>query len=123
MSESARDARLDFGKHNALSESEAERSGRKWWQKIKFGDEQRSELADYRGRVVYYTSAPSLPLNMISISRRRSMEDDFEVTEERLGGFAPSKLLVSRLLGEDRVQNSSVWAQVLETTASVLSAR
>ena len=121
MSESARDTRSDFGKHNALSE--AERSGRKWWQKIKFGDWQGSDLADYRDRVVYYTSAPSLPSNMISISRRRSTEDDFEVTEGRLGGFAPSKLSVSRLLGENRIQNSSVWAQVLEMAAGVLRAR
>ena len=40
-------------KYNALSE--AERSGRKLWQKIKFGNRQMADLADYRSKVVYYT--------------------------------------------------------------------
>ena len=59
-------------KYNVLSEEE--RSGRKLWQKIKFGNGQMADLADYRSKVVYYTSALSLWLNMISIGTMGSVE-------------------------------------------------
>ena len=59
-------------KYNALSEEE--RSGRKLWQKIKFGNGQMADLADYRSKIVYYTSALSLWLNMISIGTMGSVE-------------------------------------------------
>ena len=59
-------------KYNALSE--AERSGRRLWQKIKFGNGQMANLADYRSKVVYYTSALSLLLNMISVGTIGSVE-------------------------------------------------
>ena len=59
-------------KCNALSE--VDKSGRKLWQKIKFGNGQMADLADYRSKVVYYTSAMSLWLNMISIGTMGSVE-------------------------------------------------
>ncbi len=52
-------------KYNALSEQE--RSGRRLWQKIRFGNGTMADLADLRDRLTYYTSAISLFLNMISM--------------------------------------------------------
>ena len=59
-------------KYNALSE--IERSGRKLWQKVKFGNGQMADLADFRSKILYYTSAISLLLNMISIGTVGSVE-------------------------------------------------
>lgn len=52
-------------KYNALGEQE--KSGRKLWQKIKFGNGEMSDMVEIRGKLTYYTSAMSLFLNMVSI--------------------------------------------------------
>ena len=52
--------------HNALAEKE--KSGRKLWQSIKFGNGEVPHLAALRGKINFYTSAMSLHLNMTSIS-------------------------------------------------------
>ena len=52
-------------KYNALSEEQ--RSGRKLWQRIRFGNGEMQDLAELRATLVYYTSAISLFINMISM--------------------------------------------------------
>ena len=51
-------------KYNALGEQE--RSTRKLWQKIKFGNGKIANLAETRAKLTYYTSAMSLFLNMVA---------------------------------------------------------
>ena len=52
-------------KYNRLSEEE--RSWRKLWQKIRFGNGQVADLQDLRSKIVTHTSAMSLFLNMVSL--------------------------------------------------------
>lgn len=52
-------------KYNTLCTTE--RSGRKLWQKIKFGNGEMMDLADLRCKMTFYTSALSLLLNMLSL--------------------------------------------------------
>lgn len=52
-------------KYNGLSDTE--RSGRKLWQKIRFGNGEVVDIRDLRGKLVYYTSAISLFVNMVSM--------------------------------------------------------
>ena len=59
-------------KYNALGEQE--RSGRKLWQKIKFGNGKMADLAEMRARLTYYTSAMSLFLNMVSMGTMGRVE-------------------------------------------------
>lgn len=59
-------------KYNALSEQE--RSGRKLWQKIRFGNGKMADLAEVRGKMIYYTSAISLFLNMVSFGTMGRVE-------------------------------------------------
>lgn len=58
---------LDFvlRKYNALSGGE--KSVRRLWQKIRFGNGEMADMADVKAKLVYYTSNISLFLNMISI--------------------------------------------------------
>ena len=96
-------------KYNALSE--AERTGRKLWQKIKFGNGQMADLADYRSKVVYYTSAMSLFLNMVSIgtmgSVERQMNDaggDLKEIKQAVNG------ITAHLIAKDRSEGSVLTA-------------
>lgn len=96
-------------KYNALSE--VERSGRKLWQKIKFGNGQMADLADYRSKVVYYTSAMSLWLNMVSIGTMGSVEKqmndaggDLKEIKEAVNGIA------AHLMAKDRSEGSVLTA-------------
>ena len=59
-------------KYNALSEQE--RSGRRLWQKIRFGNGTMADLVDLRARLTYYTSAMSLFLNMVSMGTMGRVE-------------------------------------------------
>lgn len=59
-------------KYNALSERE--RSGRKLWQQIRFGNGKMTNLAEMRGKLTYYTSAMSLFLNMVSVGTMGRVE-------------------------------------------------
>lgn len=52
-------------KYNALSERE--RSVRKIWQRIRFGNGQMTDLVDLRAKMVYYTTLMNLFLNMVSM--------------------------------------------------------
>lgn len=59
-------------KYNTLSEQE--RSGRKIWQKIRFGNGKMADLVEMRGKLAYYTSAISLYLNMVSMGTMGRVE-------------------------------------------------
>ena len=59
-------------KYNALSEEE--RSGKRLWQKIRFGNGKISDMAELRARLTYYTSAMSLFLNMVSLGTMGRVE-------------------------------------------------
>ena len=63
-------------KYNALCDQE--RSTRKLWQQIKFGNGQIASLADQRNMLTYYTSALSLYLNMISVGAVGRVEQQME---------------------------------------------
>lgn len=52
-------------KYNSLSQEE--RSGRKLWQRIRFGNGEMQDLAELRAKLTFYTSALSLFLNMVSV--------------------------------------------------------
>ena len=54
-----------LAKYNALSEKE--RSGRKLWQRVRFGNGEMADLGDLRNKVILYTSAISFYLNMVSM--------------------------------------------------------
>ena len=96
-------------KYNALSETE--RSGRKLWQKIKFGNGQMADLADLRSKVVFYTSAISLFLNMISIGTMGSVEKqmndaggDLKEIKQAVNG------ITAHLVAKDRSEGSVLTA-------------
>lgn len=71
--------RLDrvLEKYNTLSEKE--RSAKKIWQGIRFGNGELAEMRDLREKLTYYTSALALFVNMVSMGSigriERQMED------------------------------------------------
>ena len=96
-------------KYNALSE--VGRRRRKLWPKIKFGNGQMADLADYRGKVVYYTSVMSLWLNMISIGTMGSVEKqmndaggDLKEIKKAVNG------ITAHLIAKDRSEGSVLTA-------------
>ena len=66
-------------KYNALGEPE--RSGRKLWQKIKFGNGKMADMAGMRAKLTYYTSAMSLFLNMVSMGTMGRVERQINDTD------------------------------------------
>lgn len=58
--------------------SQGERSGRKLWQRIRFGNGEMQDLTDLRAKLVYYTSALSLFVNMVSIGSVGRVEKRME---------------------------------------------
>ncbi|KAL8797398.1 MAG: hypothetical protein Q9195_000553 [Heterodermia aff. obscurata] len=63
---------LVLEKYNALSETQ--RSGRKLWQRIRFGNGQIADMTDIRGRNTFCISAISLFLNMLSMGSAGRVE-------------------------------------------------
>ena len=61
-----------LAKYNALSSDE--RSSRKLWQQIRFGNGQIATLLDQRSMLTYYTSALSLFLNTVSTGKLGRIE-------------------------------------------------
>lgn len=59
-------------KYNALGDQE--RSGRRLWQKIKFGNGEMADLAEMRGKLIYWTTAMSLFLKMVSMGTMGRVE-------------------------------------------------
>lgn len=70
-----------LNKYNALSEKE--RSGRKLWQKIRFGNGEMADLNDLRSKVLLYTSSITFYLNMISMGTVGRIEQEMN----RSGGI------------------------------------
>ena len=75
-------------KYNALNEqsalSEQERSVRRLWKKIRFGNGAVVVVAELRSRITYYTSALSLFLNLISASTVGDVEKKMDQADEDL---------------------------------------
>ena len=65
-----------LGKYNTLSEKE--RSTRKLWQRVRFGNGELADMRDLREKLTYYTSALSLFVNMISMGYIGRVEQQME---------------------------------------------
>lgn len=107
-------------KYNALSKEE--RSGRRLWQRIRFGNGEMQNLVELRARLVCYTSAISLFLNMISMGsigrvEKRMDEAGGDLREIRL---AVNGITAHLLAGKDR--ESSVLTNYTEDDKSVWKA-
>lgn len=59
-------------KHNALRGQE--RSGRKPWQRIRFGNGKLADLSEWRAKLTYHASVMSLYLNMVSLGTMGRVE-------------------------------------------------
>ena len=107
-------------KYNRLSEGE--RSWRKLWQKIKFGNGQVADLQDLRSKMITYTSAMSLFLNMVSLGSVGRIEQQMsdaggELQEIKLAIHGIAAHLISKGNNEGSVLTSytnddkSVWKE------------
>ena len=61
-------------KYNALSEKE--RSGRKLWQRVRFGSGEMADVGDLRSKIILYTSSFTFYLNMISMGTVGRIEQE-----------------------------------------------
>ncbi|MCJ1459039.1 hypothetical protein MMC28_009416 [Mycoblastus sanguinarius] len=99
------DAILD--KYNALNEKE--RSGRKLWQRFRFGNGQMSDLVQLRAKLSYHASAISLTLNLISTEtigrvEKQMVEAGGDLKEIR---FALNEMAAQMMSSSN--QEGSVW--------------
>ena len=90
--------------HRYNSLSQEERSSRKLWQRIRFGNGEMQNLAELRARLTYYTSALSLFLNMVSVGsmgrvEKRMKEAGGDLREIRL---AVNGITAQLLASKDR---------------------
>ena len=67
-------------KYNTLSEKE--RSVKKLWQRVRFGNGELADIRDLREKVTYYTSALSLFVNMVSMGSMGRVEQKMETAGE-----------------------------------------
>ncbi len=96
-------------KYNALTETE--RSGRKLWQKIKFGNGQMGDLADLRTKIIYYTTALSLFLNMMTIGTMGSVEKQLNDAGGDLKDIKDAvNSITAHLIAKDRSEGSVLTA-------------
>lgn len=107
-------------KYNRLSEEE--RSWRKLWQKIRFGNGQVADLQDLRSKIVTHTSAMSLFLNMVSLGSVGRIEQQMteaggDLQEIKLAIHSIAAHLISNPNNEGSVLSSytnddkSVWKE------------
>ena len=107
-------------KYNRLSEEE--RSWRKLWQKIRFGNGQVADLQDLRSKIVTHTSAMSLFLNMVSLGSVGRIEQQMtdaggDLQEIKLAIHGIAAHLISKGSNEGSVLTSytnddkSVWKE------------
>jgi len=107
-------------KYNSLSQEK--RSGRRLWQRIRFGNGEMQDLTELRARLVYYTSALSLFLNMVSIGSVGRVERRMEeaggdlreiklavngITAHLLGGSKPEGSILTAYADDDK----AVWKE------------
>ena len=71
-------AKLDRVLDKYCTLSEKDRSARKLWQKIRFGNGELVYVQDLREKTTYYTSALSLYLNMVSVGSMGRVEKQME---------------------------------------------
>ena len=67
-------------KYNTLSEKE--RSVKKLWQRVRFGNGELADIRDLREKMTYYTSALSLFVNMVSMGSMGRVEQKMETAGE-----------------------------------------
>ena len=104
-------------KYNRLSEEE--RSWRKLWQKIRFGNGQIADLHDLRRKMVTNTSALSLTLNMASLGSLGRIEKQMEgdLKEIKIAVHGTAARLIANSNDEGSVLTSyanddkSVWKE------------
>jgi len=107
-------------KYNTLSEEE--RSIRKLWAKVRFGNGHLADVADLRSKIVYYTSALSLFINMItmgSVGRVEKQMDEAggDLKEIRLAVNGITAHLMANSHGEGSVltaypdDEKAVWKE------------
>lgn len=104
-------------KYNSLSEQE--RSGRKLWQRIRFGNGETQNLIELRGKVTYYTSAISLLLNLISVGSIGRVEKRMDETggDLREIKFAVNDITAHLLANKDH--EGSILASYAEDDKAV----
>ncbi|KAL8809620.1 MAG: hypothetical protein Q9200_003255 [Gallowayella weberi] len=96
-------------KYSALSEQE--RSVRKLWQKVKFGNGAIINVAELKSKVAYYTSALSLFLNLVAVGT----VGDVELKMDQAGGDlkeikAAVNHITAHLLATERKEGSVLTA-------------
>ncbi|KAL8818349.1 MAG: hypothetical protein Q9223_003000 [Gallowayella weberi] len=96
-------------KYSALSEQE--RSVRKLWQKVKFGNGAIINVAELKSKVAYYTSALSLFLNLVAVGT----VGDVELKMDQAGGDlkeikAAVNHITAHLLATERKERSVLTA-------------
>ena len=104
-------------KYNRLSEEE--RSWRKLWQKIRFGNGEIADLQDLRSKMVTNTSALSLTLNMASLGSlgriEKQMTGDLQEIKIAINGNAACLIAKSNdegsILTSYANDDKSVWKQ------------
>ncbi|KAL8687231.1 MAG: hypothetical protein Q9218_006537, partial [Villophora microphyllina] len=82
-------------KYNALSEQE--RSVRRLWKKIRFGNGAVTDVAELRSRITYYTSALSLFLNLVSVGTVGNVEKKMD---QAGGDLQDIKAAVNRITSQ-----------------------
>lgn len=77
-------------KYNTLSEKE--RSVRKLWQRVRFGNGELADMKDLREKLIYHTSAISLFVNMVSLGTMGRVEQQMETAG---GGLRELRIAVN----------------------------
>ena len=107
-------------KYNTLSEKE--RSVKKLWQKVRFGNGELADIRDIREKLTYYTSALSLFVNMVSMGSIGRVEQKMEtaggdIREIRIAVNGITAHLLSATNREDSVlttyadDDKAVWKE------------
>lgn len=98
-----------FERYNALSEEE--RSTKKLWQKIRFGNGKMADLGDLRSKVTFYTSALSLLLNIVSMSTMGRVEQKIDEAGGELKDIQQAvHWLTARMMSKSRCEGSVLTA-------------
>ncbi|KAL8788414.1 MAG: hypothetical protein Q9195_007293 [Heterodermia aff. obscurata] len=100
-------------KYNALAEqntlSGQERSVRRLWKKIRFGNGAVVVVAELRSRITYYTAALSLFLNLISASTLGDVEKKMDRADENLKDIKVAiNSIAARLMAASESHDGSV---------------
>ncbi|KAL8657837.1 MAG: hypothetical protein Q9226_001522 [Calogaya cf. arnoldii] len=96
-------------KYNALSEQE--RSVRRLWKKIRFGNGAVADVTELRSRVTYYTSALSLFLNLVSVGTIGAVEKKMDQAGGDLRDIkAAVNHITAHFLATERREGSALTA-------------